>query len=194
MRGWPRRPRRALAVVDSISVGTVVIALGLCGVLGDGAQRPDSTLARPGPDGAAVECDALDLERNKPVARAVFEEILTKGKIAENERLYDPAFAARGLTRDASRAEDRAASEGWRQAFPDLTMKVLRVVAECDHVAVHWEGSGTNSGTGNGLPATGRKIRLWGMTFFRMRDGRILEEWTTFDQYSMLKQLGLLSQ
>lgn len=183
-----------MAVLGSMFAGTVLFALGLCSVLGGGAQRPDSTFARPGPPGAAVECEALDLKRNTVVARTVFEEVLTKGKIAENERLYDPTFVARGLTRDASRAEDRAASEGWRQAFPDLTMKALRLVANCDHVAVHWEGSGTNSGTGNGLPATGRKIRLWGMTFFRMRDGRILEEWTTFDQYSMLKQLGLLGQ
>jgi len=126
--------------------------------------------------------------------RIVFDEILSKGRIAENEPIYDPDFVAHGLTRDAGRAEDRAASEGWRQAAPDLNMKLLRVAAECDLVAVHWEGTGANTGTGNGLPATGRSIRVWGMTFFRLRDGRIFEEWTEFDQYSMLKQLGLLEK
>jgi len=181
------RTRRAAApaVVLSAALVTAVslAALQACGR----SPAPGS-----GTGGTAAGCTAADLERNKGVALIVFDEILSKGRIAENEHIYDPGFVAHGPTRDADRAEDRAASEGWRQAAPDLNMKVLRVAAECDLVAVHWEGTGTNTGTGNGLPATGRSIRVWGMTFFRLRDGRIFEEWTAFDQYSMLKQLGLL--
>ena len=122
----------------------------------------------------------------------MFDEILSKGRIAENEGLYDPEFKAHGPTHDADRAEDRAAAEGWRKAAPDLNVDVLRIAAECDLVAVHWEGTGTNTGEGNGLPATGRRVRVWGMTFFRLRNGRILEEWTVFDRYGMLQQIGLL--
>lgn len=180
--------RPAAAPVRVLSA-TLVSALALAVTLACGGA------AAPEPDaGAAAGCAPADLERNKQVARVVFEEILSKGRIAENEHIYDPAFVAHGPTRDAGRAEDRAASEGWRQAAPDLNMKVLRVAAECDLVAVHWEGTGTNTGTGNGLPATGKSIRVWGMTFFRLRDGRIFEEWTAFDQYAMLKQLGLLGE
>ena len=142
---------------------------------------------------ATVECDGTRLEQNEQVARKVFEEVLSKGRVDENEHLYHPAFVAHGRTRDAGRDEDRAASKGWREAVPDLEMRVLRVVAECDLVAVHWAGSGTNTGTGNGLPATGRSMsNLWGMTIFRLDAGQIREEWTVFDQYSMLKELGLL--
>jgi predicted ester cyclase len=60
-------------------------------------------------------------------------------------------------------------------------------------VVVHWSASGTNTGAGNGLPATGKAVAgLWGMTIFRFVDGRIREEWTSFDQYAMLQELGLL--
>ncbi len=139
-------------------------------------------------------CGSADVERNKRVARIVFEEVLSRGRVDENEAIYDPAFVAHGPHHDAGRAEDRAASKGWREAVPDLRMDVLQMVAECDRVVVHWSGSGTNSGTGNGLPATGRTISgLWGMTIFRIVDGRIREEWTSFDQYEMLKQMGLLA-
>lgn len=142
---------------------------------------------------APSECNGARVEGNKRVARTVFEEVLSKGRIDENEHLYHPAFVAHGRTRDAGRDEDRAASKGWRQAVPDLEMKVLRIVAECDLVAVHWAGSGTNTGAGNGLPATGKTMNnLWGMTIFRIDDGKIREEWTVFDQYTMLKELGLL--
>jgi len=175
------RTRRATAPA-------VVLSAALVTALSLAALQACGRAAAPG------GCSAADLERNKAVVRIVFDEILSKGRIAENESIYDPEFLNHGPTRDAGRAEDRAASEGWRQAAPDLNVKILRVAAECDLVAVHWEGSGTNTGTGNGLPATGRSIRVWGMTFFRLRDGRIFEEWTQFDQYSMLKQLGLLGK
>lgn len=140
----------------------------------------------------AFDCTAETRRRNEATVRVVFEEILGKGRIAENEHIYHPDFVARGMTRDATRAEDRAASEGWRRMAPDLQMKVLHLVSDCDHVAAHFEGSGTNTGAGNGFPATGRTIRVRGMTIFRLVSGRIIEEWTSFDQYALLKQLGLV--
>jgi predicted ester cyclase len=140
----------------------------------------------------ASTCTVESRQRNEDVVRIVFEEILGKGRIAENEYIYHPDFVARGMTRDATRAEDRAASEGWRSMAPDLQMKVLHLVSDCDYVAAHFEGSGTNTGEGNGFPATGRTIRLRGMTIFRLVDGRIIEEWSSVDQYALLKQLGLI--
>jgi steroid delta-isomerase-like uncharacterized protein len=134
------------------------------------------------------------LEKNKAIARKVFEEILSKGKIAENENIYSPSFVAHGDNRDAGRAEDREAAKGWRQAAPDLVMTVDKIVAEGELVAVRWIGQGTNTGTGNGLPATGRRIKVSGITLFHIVDGKILEEWTSFNEVGMLKQLGLFPE
>lgn len=75
---------------------------------------------------------------------------------------------------------------------PDLQMKVLHPVSGCDYVAAHFEGGGTNTGEGNGFRATGRTLRVRGMTIFRLADGRIIEEWSSFYQYALLEQLGLI--
>jgi predicted ester cyclase len=148
----------------------------------DAGSLPTKTACAPGVQ-----------ERSKAIARTVFEEILSRGRVDENERLYHPSFVAHTPLRDAYRDEDREASKGWRKAVPNLRMDVLRIVAECNLVVVHWTCSGTNSGEGNGLPATGKTLaNLWGMTIFRIQAGQIREEWTSFDQYAMLKQLGLL--
>jgi steroid delta-isomerase-like uncharacterized protein len=141
----------------------------------------------------AGACPAEQRAANEKTVRIVFEEILGKGRIDENEHIYHRDFVAHGVTQDANRAEDRAASEGWRTMAPDLKMTVLHVVSDCDYVAVHFEGTGTNTGAGNGFPATGRSIRVRGMTFFHLKDGQIFEEWTEFDQYALLKQLGLVA-
>ena len=116
--------------------------------------------------------------RNREIGRTMLEDVLGRGRIAENEHLYAPTFVAHAGTRNATRAEDRAATEGWRQAFPDLEVRVLRIAAENDLVAVHFTARGTNSGSGNGLPATGVSVEAGGITIFRVVDGQIVEEWT----------------
>lgn len=141
---------------------------------------------------ASTACNPLDEANHTALARNVLEEVLGQGRIDENEHIYHSEFRAHGLNRSADRDEDRAATQGWRSAFPDLRITVLRTVTQCDLVTVHYEGSGTNTGEGGGLPATGRTVRVHGMTIFRFKDGKVFEEWTAFDQYSLLKQLGLV--
>jgi len=65
-------------------------------------------------------------------------------------------------------------------------------IAEGDLAAVLWSGSGTNTGEGNGLPATGKKLAGRGITIWRISGGKILEEWSEFDQLRILTGLGLL--
>jgi len=131
-------------------------------------------------------------ERNKAVARRVFTEIFNQGKFEVADEIYAKDFVNHGLTRDIGLKEDQEAARGWLQAAPDLVMTVEQVVAEGDLVTVMWIGEGTNTGAGNGLPATGKRIRLRGITIWRIVDGRIREEWSAFDQLSLLRQLGLL--
>jgi hypothetical protein len=37
----------------------------------------------------------------------------------------------------------------------------------------------------------GRRVQLWGITISRLTDGRIVEDWSAFDSFELLKQLGL---
>jgi predicted ester cyclase len=73
-------------------------------------------------------------------------------------------------------------------------MTVLQEIAEGDLVTVLWTGSGTNTGEGNGLPATGKSGRLRGLTIWRIVNGKITEEWSAFDRLSMMQKLGLLPE
>src|SRR5262249_32860748 len=131
-------------------------------------------------------------EQNKAIARRAFEEILSKGRLELAERLYAKDFVNHGIHRDASLEEDQAALKGWHQAFSDIAIVPAKLIAEGDLVAIYWIARGTNTGTGNGLPATGKKAELAGITIWRIVDGKIKEEWSAFDQLSMMQQLGLL--
>ena len=131
-------------------------------------------------------------EQNKAIARRAFEEILSGGRFELAAQLYAKDFVNHGIHRDAGLEEDQAALKGWHQAFSDITIVPEKLIAEGDLVAIYWIARGTNTGTGNGLPATGKKAELAGITIWRIVDGKIREEWSAFDQLSMMQQLGLL--
>ena len=142
--------------------------------------------------GASV-CLASDarVEQNKAVARRVFTDILTAGNYEKTNEIYAADFVNHQATRDLSLAEDKSIVHGWRAAFPDLEMIVEKEIAEGDFVAVFWRAHGTNTGTGNGLNATGKHAAGRGISIFRIADGKIKEEWTEYSQLLLLQQLGL---
>jgi steroid delta-isomerase-like uncharacterized protein len=131
-------------------------------------------------------------EQNKAIARRAFEEILSQGRFELASELYAKDFINHGIHRDATLEEDQAALKGWHQAFSDISIVPEKLIAEGDLVTIYWIARGTNTGAGNGLPATGKKVELAGITIWRIVDGKIKEEWSAFDQLSMMQQLGLL--
>ena len=131
-------------------------------------------------------------EQNKAIAKRAFEEILSNGHFDLANELYAKDFVNHGIHRNAGLEEDQAALKGWHQAFPDLVISPEKLIAEDDLVTIYWIARGTNTGTGNGLPATGKKGELSGITIWRIVDGKIKEEWSAFDELLMMQQLGLL--
>jgi predicted ester cyclase len=76
----------------------------------------------------------------------------------------------------------RRSTAGYRGLFDDLVFEVVDQVAEGDCVASRFVLSGAHRG---------RRMRLWGITISRLRDGRIVEDWSAFDSLELLRQLGL---
>jgi len=74
-------------------------------------------------------------------------------------------------------------------AFPDFRVTVHDIIAEADKVAVHWTMSGTHLGTLMGIPPTGRALEFMGVTIHRIADGKIVENWWSYDALSMMQQI-----
>ena len=132
-------------------------------------------------------------ERNKQVARSFFEEVLDQGRFDKYAESHAGDFIAHGGDYDATLEEDIAAAKEERKALPDMKVTVNQILAEHDLVAVYWTASGTNTGAGLGFPATGKKIKIGGMTLFRFKAGKISEEWSAWDMLSVMRQAGLYS-
>ena len=61
-------------------------------------------------------------------------------------------------------------------------------------MVVRWTGSGTHIGEVNGVPPTGKPIRVDAISVHRMVDGKIAETWEVWDTLGFLQQIGVVPQ
>ena len=132
--------------------------------------------SQPAPDGSIQA-------RNKALAMRVFDEIFNQGKFQVADEIYAPDFQNHGLHRSVDLKTDQDAVHAEKKAFPDLRLSVQDMIAEGDKVAVLWTFRGTHTGSGyEGLPPTGTRVEVRGITIWRIVDGRIVEEWSSFSE------------
>ena len=136
-------------------------------------------------------------EENKAVFRRWFEEVWNEGRAEAIEEMFAEDGVAHGLA-DASGAELRGPAHfrefqrGFRDAFPDIRVTVEDVIAEGDKVAGRCSARATHRSASLGFAATNRAVEFEGMCIARIRGGKIVEAWNTFDFMTMYRQLGVL--
>jgi predicted ester cyclase len=77
-----------------------------------------------------------------------------------------------------------------RRAFPDITIRFDALIAEDDWVAMHCTIEGTHLGEWRGIPPTGKHATWTATAFRRVRDGKLVEGFATWDWLGVLEQLG----
>jgi steroid delta-isomerase-like uncharacterized protein len=81
------------------------------------------------------------------------------------------------------------------KGFPDINISVEDTIAEGDQVVSRYTIRGTHQGeTEEFGPPTGKQMELKGITIHRFEDGKIVEEWESYDNVSALQQLGLVPE
>jgi len=75
-------------------------------------------------------------------------------------------------------------------ALPDLHAAEQDIVAESDLVVIRLVVTATQRGDLLGVAASGRTVRWNAVDIYRVRDGRISEEWAADDIAAIMSQLG----
>ena len=81
---------------------------------------------------------------------------------------------------------------GFKAIFPDLAEDLQDIIASGDTVATRWVVTGSLQQEFMGIPASGQTIRVEGMNFYRLKDGRVTDIWTQFDGVAMMRQLSAI--
>jgi steroid delta-isomerase-like uncharacterized protein len=133
-------------------------------------------------------------ERNKELIRRMFDELANKGNLEVVDEVFDTNLVAHepgGMTVNGPRGY-RQIVESYRSAMPDMSLTVESAISEDDMVAARWSAQGNNTGSYQGIPASGKKLKMSGIIMARIAHDRIVEVWEEFDAAGMLQQMGVI--
>jgi steroid delta-isomerase-like uncharacterized protein len=139
--------------------------------------------------------DNQRLEDNKRLVRRWFEEVWNQGQLDAIDELISPEGVGFGLAEAETHVHGPAGLKifigNFRNAFPDIQIKIEDTVADARKVAVRFTATGTHKGDGLGFAGTGHAIKLTGMTIIEIENGMMIHGWNNWDQLGMMQQLGM---
>jgi len=142
---------------------------------------------------ATLACGSSDdrtKARNIEVVKVIFSEVWSKGNVDLIDELYASNFVGHfpgetfhgreGITRHVI---------AHRMAFPDWTEEIEDTIAEHDRVVARFRSRGTNLGEFLDNVPTGNRVEISEVAIFRLKDGKVVEQWVYPDMLSMQQQL-----
>ena len=137
----------------------------------------------------------MSAEQNKAIVRRWVAGGWNTGDLSLVDEFYaDYTLHSPGMPDVQGTEAFKAFVTMYRSAFPDIHFALEDMVAEGDKVAWRATTRGTHQGELMGIPATGKQVTVAGITLSRLKDGKVVEEWTNWDTLGMLQQLGVVPE
>ena len=129
------------------------------------------------------------------LSRRIFEDVWNN----KNLSAIDEIISADYVHHDAN-SPAAAGIDGYRQfvkyymsAFPDAHFTIDDAFTDGDNEVTRWTVSGTHQGELAGIPPTGRRFSVAGISIARLANGKIIESWNSWDALGLMQQLGVIS-
>ncbi len=135
----------------------------------------------------------MPTEANKAVIRT-YLQAWERGDVDTIKSLIHPeAVTHVSATRDEkSLPFEPQSCAMWHAAFTATRIRIDKLVAQEDSVAVYWVMAAVHSGPFMGRPATKRKVTISGLEINRLTDRTIVEIWRLSDSLTLMQQLGVI--
>lgn len=132
------------------------------------------------------------VESNRHIMERFTREFLPTGDAALAEEFVSPDIVMYYPGQPEQRGLETllALVAANREAFPDLVWTVEQMAADGDTVAVRYTMTGTHQGTFAGVASTDKPVVAQSMAFYRLADGKIIEERAQLDMLGILQQIG----
>ena len=130
-------------------------------------------------------------EENKAYVRRALERF-NEGDLNAYLELYHPDAVLHDLGIEPGFDNIRRFYQGYVAAFPDGHVAIEDLVAEGDKVTCRYTFTGTHQGSLMGIPPTGKRVSINGITILRFAGGRCVERWTQVDFLGLMQQLGVI--
>ena len=131
--------------------------------------------------------------QNKEIVRQLFSEGICKKNLGLMDQLIHPGFVNHGIP-DAKKGPEgfKEIIQTFLDAFPDMNVTIEQIISEGDFVATRGCWKATHQGQFMGIPATGKNVSVYYTDFWKVVDGKCMENWVQMDFLSLMKQLGVV--
>lgn len=133
---------------------------------------------------------------NAQIVRRWFEEVWNRGQLATIHELMAPdaVGVGQGGAQVTIRGphEFQAFVEKLRGAFPDIRVTIEDAFASGDKVAARWSATMTHGGDHLGIAATGKPVRITGISIVQLVNGKIVAGWDNWDEMAMMRDIGAI--
>jgi steroid delta-isomerase-like uncharacterized protein len=120
------------------------------------------------------------------------EQLWNQHNLGVIDEMILPEFVDHSLPAGSPQGPEgaRQFAQVYLTGFPDTHIDFHEIVAEGNTLVLRWTATGTHSGDLAGIPPTGKKMNLPGLTLWRFQDGKFIESWNLFNQLTLLQQIG----
>ena len=130
---------------------------------------------------------------NKAIIRKIFEEGMNNQNLSVIEQYVSPQYVNHGIPGHQPGIDGfKEIVKQFSDAFPDMKITQEEVTGEGDIVAARGSWTGTNKGSFMGMPATGKHVKVQYMDFWKLKDGKCIENWVQMDIAGLMQQLGAM--
>ena len=133
----------------------------------------------------------MSTEINKTIIRRLYDEFFNKGDLSIAGEIHAADFVYHEFGAPAVGLEEyKKRNSVFFHALPDRKVLIEDLLAEGDKVVARATMRATQTGDLPNIPATGKPVTVTSIIIYRISQGKIAEEWESYDQLGMLKQLG----
>lgn len=139
----------------------------------------------------------MSTEENKQIVQKWVDQVLNTRDVSDQSPAYQ--LVATDFVGHFPGQPAIEGIEAYRQfgsqyfsAFPDLQITPEDLIAEGDKVTMRYDWRGTHKGELMGIAPTGKQVRTTGISILRIANGKIAEQWDSFNNLGMLQQLGVI--
>ena len=131
-------------------------------------------------------------DKNKSIVRQICDAMNVKD-LGQVEKLLasNYVFHGPGGLKATGPKGFREIFSMYATAFPDMHFTINELIAENDKVVTRWTVRGTHRGDFVGIAPTGKSVDITGIAIATLTDGKVVEEFESFDETSMFRQLGV---
>ena len=135
----------------------------------------------------------MSTQDSKALVRRTLEEFYNHGNMDLADELFAPDFVNHdpAVPHSGDLETLKQVTLARNAGFPDGQTTIEDLIAEGDRVTKRWAYQGTHTAEWNGIPPTGKRVTVTGITIYRIAEGKIAECWWGYDVLGILQQLGV---